>query len=171
MELNEKEKASLWTKLAEVLGISKEAKVEVKLTDYKAQDGTTISVNDDTQEVSGVEDGSYELEDGSTMVVKDGKVESITAPEPEAETKEEEVKEDSPEVADLKNQIADLQKQLEELTKEKETALSEKTALATELSEIKDKPADKKVNLNANQNTTLSAAQKAWQIYQTNSKK
>lgn len=156
MELNEKEKASLWTQLAQVLGFSK----EVKLTDYKTEDGTTISVNDDTQEVSGVEDGSYELEDGTVLVVKDGKVDSITTPTPE-----EEAKEDDSEIEDLKKQVADLQKQVEELTKAKDTALNEKSQLATELSEIKNKPADKKVTLSANQNTTLSAAEKAWQRY------
>jgi arylsulfatase A-like enzyme len=101
-----------------------------------------------------------------TKLADEPVVPAAEAPEtPEEEKTEEDA------MAKLTAQVEALQKQVDELLKatstavaEKDKAVEEKTALQTELAEIKNKPADKKVALSANP-ASLSPAEMAWQRY------
>ena len=177
--LTEDQKQTVWTRLSVLLGLSE--KSEVKLADYTTKEGATISVDDTTGEVQGeVADGEYPLEDGSTLVIAAGKLESVTpaatdAPAPdaadEAIAKQDEVSDAADETADA-SEIADLQKQLDELKAAVEKLTSTNTALqaeneaqATKLAALDAAPADKKVTLSAHAPKALTPAQLAWERY------
>ena len=162
MKLNDEQKATIWTKLAEVLG----HKVAVALSDYQAKDGTTISVNDDTLEVTGSDevDGEIILSDGRTLVLKEGKLETIKDAPQEAPVVE--LAEEAPELTALKAENEALKAQVAALVLEKEQAQTAATDLTTKLSALEKLPADKKVALISQPIVIPTAAEQAWQRYQ-----
>lgn len=169
-ELTDAQKLSVWTKLSQLVGLSKE--VQVKLSDYTLKDGSTITVNDETLEVSGAQDGEVELEDGRILVITEGKLETIKdAPEAPVEAADEVTPEDAPAeptVEALQAENDSLRAEIEALKAELDSAKASEQELSTELSAIKDKPADKKVVLSASTNhEAKSPAQQAWERYKS----
>ena len=168
--LTEDQKKSIWTRLGALVGFSE--KTEVKLADYVAKDGSTISIDDATQEVtSGQADGEYELEDGTTLVIANGKMDSIkdapvaAADAPVTETPDDAAAETAS-IDDLQKQIDELKAAVEALTSGNAALEAEKATLSAQLAEIEATPADKKVNLSSHVAQDATPAQRAWARYQ-----
>ncbi|WP_216689016.1 hypothetical protein [Hymenobacter siberiensis] len=172
-ELTDDQKKSIWTRLGALVGFSEKA--EVKLADYVAKDGSTISIDDATQEVtSGQADGEYELEDGTTLVIATGKLDSIKdAPVAAADAAAPAVTEtpdaaaaESAAMADLQKQIDDLKAAIDALTSGNAALTEANTTLSVQLADIEAKPADKKVTLSSHVAQDATPAQRAWARYQ-----
>ena len=167
--LTDEQKKSIWVRLGALVGFSDKA--DVKLADYVAKDGSTISIDEATSEVtSGQADGEYEMEDGATLVITDGKLAEIKP----ASTEEVQVEEvaAADEVPVEEAPADDKQAKIDELTAENEALKAEVEALKaansdkeTKLSALDAAPADKKVKLAAVISTTLTPAQAAWARY------
>lgn len=124
-------------KLLSLAGI---AKIEdVKILDQKitAADGTefTVEREDGDPQVGdkAYPDGTYVLEDGTTVVVAAEVIESITPATEEGEGEEGES------VEDLKTQIDDLSQKVADLTAQVSTLTAEKEALATDKADLESK--------------------------------
>lgn len=167
-ELTDDQKKSIWTRLGALVGFSEKA--DVKLADYVAKDGSTISIDDASGAVQGeVADGEYELEDGKILVITDGKLETIKDAPAAEEAPVEAAVEDAPAT---EAPADDKQATIDELTAENDKLKAEIEALKaavtnkdTQLAAIDAKPADKKVHLSANAPKALTLAQAAWDRY------
>lgn len=87
-------------KLAQILAQLSVVKTDKAVLEYDGEDlvaGMTVYVTNEEGERVAPEDGEYTTEDSKVIVVKDGKVESITDPVAEVDAKEEPKPEDAPE--------------------------------------------------------------------------
>jgi len=159
-----------------------EVKEEVKFMDAKLEDGTLIRIDDETLMVSKIEedgslvvlaDGSYKLEDGTELVVKDGKkfIEEV-----KEEVKVEEVKVVAAavenevvyfEIVELKSEIVKLNEMKINFEKEVENFKSEIEKYKNEIEELKKLPAAEKTAILAE---PKKVEMKAWEIIAHNAK-
>lgn len=87
-------------KLAQILAQLSVVKTDKAVLEYDGEDlvaGMTVYVTNEEGERVAPEDGEYTTEDSKVIVVKDGKVESITDPVAEVDAEEEPKPEDAPE--------------------------------------------------------------------------
>lgn len=137
---------------------------DVKILDQKitAADGSefTVEREDGDPQVGdkAYPNGTYVLDDGTTIVVADEVIESITpADEGEGEGEGE----------DLKAQVDTLTQQVADLTEQVNTLTSEKEALATDKADLETKVADLESNAKTEEETAIldivnNAGGKAW---------
>ena len=168
-ELTDDQKKSIWTRLGALVGFSEKA--DVKLADYVAKDGSTISIDDASGAVQGeVADGEYELEDGKVLVIADGKLETIKDAPAAEEAPVEAAVEDAPAAEapadDKQAKIDELTAENDKLKAEIEALKGEVTNKDTQLAAIDAKPADKKVTLSSHVAQDATPAQRAWARYQ-----
>lgn len=87
-------------KLAQILAQLSVVKTDKAVLEYDGEDlvaGMAVYVTNEEGERKAAEDGEYVTEDSKVIVVKDGKVESITDPVAEVDAEEEPKPEDAPE--------------------------------------------------------------------------
>lgn len=129
MENNVTIKASLLNRILAKLGLK-------DIEDFKVMDmvlttatGEELTIERETgdPQVGDVAspDGSFVMEDGTTIVVEGGVIASITAPEPEPEEKPEAKDEAEPSVEELQAKIAELEAENAELKAENEELKAE----------------------------------------------
>lgn len=143
---------------------------DVKILDQKitAADGSefTVEREDGDPQVGdkAYPNGTYVLDDGTTIVVADEVIESIT---PAGEGTGEGDGDGNGEGEDLKAQVDTLTQQVADLTEQVNTLTSEKEALATDKADLETKVADLESNAKTEEETAIldivnKAGGKAW---------
>ena len=148
--------------------LGKQKDVEIKLMDVQTKDGKTLSTPSDKLEIGAVlysiddqgnqipvEDGSYELEDGSTIEIKESVITEIAnsmeeskedeladEAKPEAEDKSKEApKDEAPKDGDTESRISKLESEVAELMSMLQSMTENSTELTSKVEEFASQPA------------------------------
>lgn len=127
-------------KLAQILAQLSVVKTDKAVLEYDGEElvaGMAVYVTNEEGERTAAEDGEYTTEDSKIIVVKDGKVESITDPVAEVDAEEDEKPEDAPEENENPEDVKKEEMEEEPVEEEpKETTEDAITKIREEINEL-----------------------------------